>query len=346
MPAAVDGSTGMIELDGSAGGGQQVRTALGLSAATGEPFRMTGVRAARPNPGLAPQHLASVEAAARVCDAEVEGDELGADEVTFRPGEVRGGDVDVAIGTAGSVALLFDALLPVAGELTAPLRVRATGGTDVKWSPPVEYVRRVKLPLLSRFGLDAGVDLDRVGFYPVGGGRATLRLEPSTLGRVDLTERGDLSRVVIYSKSSKSLEGADVATRQAERARERLGERGVPVEIGETRYVETRSPGSSLLLVGVYGNSLAGFDALGERGVPSETVADRAVKRFLTFDAGPGAVDVHLADQLLAFLALGGGAVRIPEVTDHVRTNREVVEAFGYDLDLDRRDDGSVLLVA
>ncbi|WP_233203954.1 RNA 3'-terminal phosphate cyclase [Halegenticoccus soli] len=278
----------MIELDGSGGGGQPVRTALGLSMVTGEPFRMAGIRAARPNPGFRPQHLTAVETAARLCDARVEGVELGADEVTFRPGAVRGGELAADIGTAGSVTLLFDALLPVAAALDAPLRVRAIGGTDVKWAPPVGYVRRVRLPLLSRFRLDAGIDVERTGFYPAGGGRATLRLEPSALEPIDLRSRGDLEAATAYSKASDSLAGAEVAERQADRARERLEARGVPIEIREPRYVETRSPGSSFLLVGSYGESIAGFDALGERGLPAERVADRAVDRFLSFQEGPG----------------------------------------------------------
>jgi RNA 3'-terminal phosphate cyclase (ATP) len=142
----------MLDLDGSEGGGQLLRTALSLSAVETTPFRMTGVRGSRPEPGLMPQHLTAVETVAAVTDAEVTGAELGSEELTFEPGLPTGGDYEADVGTAGSVTLLFDALLPVSVAVEAPLAVRARGGTDVQWSPPLDYARLVKLPLLRRRG--------------------------------------------------------------------------------------------------------------------------------------------------------------------------------------------------
>jgi RNA 3'-terminal phosphate cyclase (ATP) len=168
------------ELDGSAGGGQLLRTALSLAALTGEPFRMSGIRGERPEPGVKPQHLACVRAVARTCDATAEGAEPGATELTFRPGSLEGGVVDVDVGTAGSVALVFDSLLPVAVGLPGELRVHARGGTHVRWAPTTDHHRLVKLPVLQAHGLSATLEVDRHGFYPAGGGTATLRLVPGT----------------------------------------------------------------------------------------------------------------------------------------------------------------------
>lgn len=336
----------MLEIDGGEGGGQVLRTALGLSMITGTAVRLTDVRGSRSTPGLRPQHLASVRVAAEVSAAAVEGAAVGETELTFRPGTVTGGSYERDVGTAGSVPLVFDTLVPLATTLDEPLELTATGGTDVKWSPSTAYYRRVKLPLLSQYGLDADVTLHRSGFYPAGGGRATLRVAPSTPSAFDLTDRDGLHAVSVYSKASESLEESDVARRQATAAADRLDELDVPHDIADVSSVPSTSPGSALLLRATYGGSLVGFDALGERGTSSEAVAEAATTAFETFRTTTAAVDEHLADQLLVFLALGGGQVRIPRITGHVRTNFDVIRAFGFELALDESSGGTAVVSA
>ena len=329
----------MLELDGSDAGGQFVRTALALSALEDEPVRLENVRGGRSTPGLRPQHLAGVEGVAAVCDAAVSGASVGAETVEFDPGEagdgrIPGGTYAVDIGTAGSVTLLFDALLPLSTRLESPLSVTVTGGTDVKWSPPLDYFRHVKLPLLRAHGLAAAVEVDRRGFYPKGGGRATLHLAPSTLEPIELDSRGDLEGVRLYSTEADALADRDVATRQAAGALERLAPDEDGLEVLER--VETTAasacPGSALVVqLGVTAGA-AGFTALGERGKPAERVGEAAAdaaRRFLGHDAP---VDRHLADQLLVFLALAGGRVRLPAVTEHVETSLELLDSFGFDV--------------
>jgi RNA 3'-terminal phosphate cyclase (ATP) len=333
----------VLTIDGAAGGGQLLRTALSLAAVTDTAFRIERIRGSRPTPGLRPQHLAAVELVADLCDADVEGAELDSRTVVFRPGDVRRRTATATVETAGSVTLLFDTVLPVAAVGDDPVRVRATGGTDVKWAPTVEYQRSVKLPLLATYGLDARLDLVATGFYPAGGGVATLQTVPSPPSPIRLEGRGRLERVDVYSKASASLTEREVADRQAARASERLADAGVDAEVARVGYVPTRSPGSSLLLRAVYDDAVAGFDALGERGRSSEAVADDAVAAFEEFHAGDAPVDAHMADQLLVFLALVGGRVRLPAVTDHVRTNLDVLAAFGSDATLDCGADGPVV---
>ncbi|MFB6155536.1 MAG: RNA 3'-terminal phosphate cyclase [Haloferacaceae archaeon] len=333
----------MLDVDGEAGGGQVVRTAVSLAALTGTPVRVTNVRGARPDPGLRPQHCASIRAVASCCDAECDGVEVASEAFSFDPDAVTAGEYAVDIGTAGSVTLLFDALLPLAAVLDDPLSVSATGGTDVKWSPTVGHYRTVKLPLAARFGFEAAVSVERTGFYPAGGGTATLRVSPSTLEPATLLERGALRGVAVDSKAAESLRESEVADRQAAAAVEALEDRDVPVTDTAVRYVETASPGSAVLLRAEYDGTVAGFDSLGERGLPAEEVAARAVEAFDEFRTGAGAVDEHTADQLLVPLALAGGRVRVPSVTAHVETNREVLDAFGGDVRVERGEDGVTL---
>jgi len=333
----------MLEIDGSEGGGQVLRTALSLAAITDTPFRIEEIRGSRPNPGLRPQHLTAVEVVAELCDATVEDAELGAESITFEPGGEWHTDLAADVGTAGSVTLLLDAVLPVAATLEEPVTVEATGGTNVKWSPTVEYLQQVKLPLLARYGLDASVAVERTGFYPEGGGRVTLDTRPSALRAIELGTRGDLEAVEVHSIASESLAEQEVAERQADRAEELLVAADCPATVERVENVESDCPGSSLLLRGVYDDTIVGVDELGEPGLPAEDVAQQAVDAFERVHESPGAVDGHMADQLVVFLALAGGAVRIPAVTDHVETNLALVQQFGSDLALREDGDGPVL---
>lgn len=325
----------MIEIDGSDGGGQLLRSALTASMLTGKPFEMTGIRGSRPEPGLRPQHLTAVQLCASICDATVSEVDVGSESLTFEPGTIRPGQYEIDIETAGSVGLLFDSVLPLATAIDEPLVITATGGTDVKWSPTMGYYRRVKLPLLRRFGLHAIVESDRPGFYPVGGGTATLRLAPSVCSPIELTDRGERLGARIDSLAATDLENASVAERQAAQARERLEALGFDAIEWTVRYADADSPGTALSIRIDYESSIAGFDSVGERGKPAESVADDAVDAAIAFEDGAAAVDRHTADQLMVFLAVATGEISIPERTDHVSTNRELLASFGFDLSID-----------
>lgn len=335
----------MRELSGIGGGGQLLRTALALSAATNQPFHMADVRGARDDPGLKPQHCAAVELIADVCDADVSGVGVGSTDLTFIPQAVEPGQYEVDIGTAGSISLIFDTVLPLALATPGPLTITAMGGTDVKWSPPIDYLARVKRPLLAEWGLGLHVDVERRGFYPVGGGRATLHLTPSSPGPLKRTTRGDLVTVRIHSIASTHLRAAAVADRQAAAAGDRLQTAGITAE-RSARYVEADSPGSTVVIAMEYEHTLAGFSALGEPGRPAERVGESAADAALAFRGGPGAVDQHMADQVVPLLALAGGEVCIPEVNDHISSAVDLVKSFGFDVGIEARGDEIVLVAA
>jgi len=327
----------MREIDASSGGGQLFRSSLALSALTQTPVRISAIRDNRPNPGLKHQHLAALDAITAACDATVEGATLDSRTVTFRPKEPTGGRIDLDIETAGSITLVFETLVSLATALEKPLTVTVTGGTDVKWSPPLSTYQRVTVPLYRESGLAVAVERHRTGFYPAGGGKATLSLAPSALSPVTYTERGALLSAEIHSRQSRSLADSDVAARQAETAREHLEAAGVGVTEAITATAETKSPGSVVTIVLKYEGTRAGFNALGERGKPAEDVATDAVDRALTFYDGTAAVDEHVADQLLLPLALAGGEITIPALTEHVETSIDLVEQFGYTVKVDQQ---------
>lgn len=333
----------MLELDGGEAGGQFLRSALTLSMLTETPVRIENVRGGRPTPGLKPQHVAALEAAEAACDGAADGVTDRSETVAFEPGALTGGAIEVEIETAGSVTLVFDTLLPLTVALPEPLTVDATGGTDVKWAPPLVTYRRVKLPLLRRLGVPAAIDGERRGFYPVGGGRATLTVAPSSPPPIRLAEPGDPVGARVYSLATDDLADAEVAQRQCETAVEQLQAAGLSVHERQTGYVTADSPGSVCTVRRDFGRSIAGFDALGEKGRPAAAVGSAAAERAIDFEATGAAVDRHLADQLLLFLAFSGGGVAIPTTTDHVETSLSLLEAFDRDVTVSRQGETTLV---
>ena len=213
-----------IELDGShgEGGGAILRQALALSMATGKGFRIINIRKGRCNPGLAPQHLAGVNAAKDLCSAEVKGHAIGSTELSFKPGEIKAGRYRINIGTAGSITLLLQSLLLPSIFSGKKISFHITGGTDVNWSQPYDYFKFVFLPQMKRYA-DIEANLFKRGYYPRGMGEVKLTVQgkftlnddiPSIL----LIKQKKLLQIRGVSHASIDLENARVAARQAESA--------------------------------------------------------------------------------------------------------------------------------
>jgi len=318
----------MIEIDGGIGegGGQMLRSALTLSILTGKPFRMVRIRANRPKPGLAAQHLEAVHAAARICEADVEGDVLGSSEILFKPKRVRSGDFEFEIATAGSTLLVFQTVyLPLAFAGGGTVSIK--GGTHTKWAPPFDYIEQVFCSCLSRMGLDIKLGLERAGYYPKGGGRIVARI-PSVkkLNSLRLEERGDLRNILAYITISGLP--SHIAEREISTIRSRLGVFGnVHSYVSSPR---SSSPGNSVMVLCEFAQSLAGFAVVGEKGKPAEEVANEAADEAVSFLHSNGAVDVRCADQLLLPFAIaeGGSFLTTERLSDHIKTNCFIISKF------------------
>ena len=302
-----------------------MRTALSLAAALEQPVHIADIRAGRAKPGLRPQHLAGVLSLARITDAEVTGAQLHSRELTFRPRGLYPGqylfDVAEKTGSAGSVTLLAQALLPPLLAADRPSRLTLRGGTHVAWSPPAHYFLHVFLPALAQLGARVEMTLERWGWYPRGGGEVVLEVHPAPrLSGAEWRTPPDYRDFRAISAASRLPE--HVARRQAERLKSRLGG-DLPVDLVQAGGLDA---GSMVLLYG----PRAGFDALGARGKPAEKVADEAADQFVTFRDRRAAVDRHLADQIVLYLARAHGASLFitPEITLHLLTNLWVIEQF------------------
>jgi RNA 3'-terminal phosphate cyclase (ATP) len=311
----------MIEIDGSfgEGGGQIVRTAVALSAVTKKGVRIAKIRQGRPKPGLAPQHAKAIRALGKICHASIKGVEPGSSEIVFCPGEIAGGSLRVEIGTAGSVTLLMQCLLPALLRADGPTSLHVQGGTDVQWAPTADYFKHVFLPALSLFGAQARMELLHRGYYPRGQGEVLLQVEPAHLHpahiRLQPAEVG-ASRNKIEGTSHCSNLPEHVASRQADTAERCLQEAGYEAEIA-LQSLQLPSTGSGITLW----MGRKGASSLGQRGLPAEKVGQRAAAEMIRELNSPAAVDVHLADQLVPYLALAGGSYSVREVSLHTKTN-------------------------
>jgi RNA 3'-phosphate cyclase len=337
----------MIEIDGSygEGGGQIIRTSLALSCLLGVPVRIKNVRANRERPGLRRQHLWVVRTLRSLCSAKVEGARLGSREVTFIPGRIRGGYYEVNFGSAGSVPLFLQAVLPVMLFAPGEVEMVISGGTEVPGGPTVDWFRFVYLPHLLKVPEFIKLEVIQRGYAPAGGGKVRILVrsalkeelrDPKEI-REFLKERrgpfkdvrGGVKKVHLISVAHETLRERKVVERQVKGAREFWEEKGMPDPEVYRQYVGSPSVGTSVTmwLEDDLGN-LLGADSLGKKGKPAEEVGrECAVKLYEDWSSGAN-VDRHLADHLVPWLALVGGRIRVPELTDHLLTNLWVCERF------------------
>lgn len=312
------------------GGGQILRTALALSTVTGTPFRIQNVRARRRNPGLARQHRTAVLAAARVAEAEIDGAEIGSTEVTFRPRAIHCGEHRFSTGGAGSTTLVLQTILPPLLVGSAPSEILLEGGTHNPFAPPFDFVDLTFAPLIGRMGAFLGLELERPGFYPAGGGRFRARIEPADpLRPLALPGRG-----AVLARKARAL----IARLPAHIAERELDTVGTILDIDAVgREVVTvddsPGPGNAILVAVACEQVTEVFTGFGKRGVPAEDVARQAAEEARRWEEADVAVGAHLADQLLVPMALaGGGSFTTLTPTSHARTNADVIRRF---LDVD-----------
>ena len=324
----------MIEIAGDTleGGGQIVRTSVALAALAGEKVRIVKIRHNRPNPGLQAQHVTAITALAKICDAQTDGLRQGSRELIFRPQGHNTGKFRFDVGTAGSIPLILQALMPCLAFAPNSVELELTGGTDVKWSPSIDYVQLAVLPTLQLMGYQAKLTVNRRGHYPKGGGKVTFNATPSgSLRAITLTKPDQLKSVQGVSHCVKLP--SHVAQRQADAARSKLAKDGYEAKLTVESYPPGRDqhigPGSGVTLVTQFKNgSILGADSLGERGKPAERVGEECAEKLLEELKSQASFDRHMGDILVPFIAVAEGRseISISQLTTHTLTNIHVAE--------------------
>jgi RNA 3'-terminal phosphate cyclase (ATP) len=305
----------VIVVDGSygEGGGQILRTSAALSCITGQDIRVINIRVKRKNPGLRPQHITALKAAATLCNAETEGLEIGSKEIFFRPGSVKSGNFKFDIGTAGSVTLVLQTLLPIMAYASGSVKLVLKGGTDVPWSPTIDYLRYVMFYHLRSLGYEVHVTLIRRGHYPKGGGLVEVEVPspPKGFRPINKVFRGDVLEIKGISHCVRLP--THVARRQAISARDTLRKAGldIPININEEWYDPASDPhlgpGSGITLWAIAKESVLGSDALGAKGKRAEIVGKEAADKLIADLSTGMALDTHMSDNILIFLSLADG---------------------------------------
>ena len=344
----------MILLDGSygEGGGQILRTALSLSVFTKQSFEIKNIRASRPNPGLKAQHLACIKSAAQLCNAIVFGAQIGSTHLIFEPKDINKTKIEIDIGTAGAITLLLQAILLPAFFHKKSISFKITGGTDVEWSPQINYFQEVFLPHIKKYCAKIDVKLIKRGYYPAGAGEVIIKIKPKIFAtqndvekqllanapKIILEEQGSLMFIKGISHACANLFESGVAQNQAASAIEFLKKKfSCPINI-TTEYSKSQSLGFGICLwaifskikddIDVYNPIILGADVIGKDVSEKNTGLKCAQMLEKTIKSG-FAVDNYLADQLIPWIALiKGSKIKPAALTPHLKANIYATELF------------------
>jgi len=335
----------MITIDGSEGegGGQVLRYSAALSLLTGEPFTIKNIRGGREKPGMKRQHVTALEAACVIGNAEASGLAVGSDRLTFRPGSIQPGEYSFAVGTAGSTGLVLQTVIVPLMLADAPSRLVIEGGTHAMAAPPFDFTAKTLLPILGRMGPKVSAKIERHGFYPRGGGRIVVDIDPSGLRPIECLDRGELR-----STSAEAIVAGipfDVAQRELAAARKVLPDwseqsfttRQLPADEG---------PGNALLTEAEFDNVTEILSGIGKIGLSAEKIGKTTAKRMAGYLASGAFAGPYLQDQLLLPFALAqGGAFTSVKLSQHTRTAMDLIKRFtGIGFKVDDAPNGGQLV--
>jgi len=321
-----------IIIDGSfgEGGGQVLRTSISLAAITGTPVRITNIRAGRRKAGLMRQHLTAIKAAAEICNAETEGLELRSTEINFVPGVIKGGDYRFDIGSAGGTVLVAQTIIPILSHAKTPSIATILGGTHNMWAPTFDYLERAFLPQYNKMGGRVSAELIKYGFVPAGGGEIVVAVKPfKDKQALNLKTRGEKTGANVVAVLANLKR--DIASREIKAIIHRMD---INKSQSEILHVDSPGPGNAVSVFMDYENITEVFIGLGQHGVRAESIANTVVSKAREYFTSDAAVGPHLADQLLLPMALfGGGVFTTSELTEHTRTNIDIIKRF-IDVDI------------
>jgi len=322
----------LLEIDGAygEGGGQVLRNSAALSCVNNKSIKITNIRANREQPGLKPQHYVVLKSLKEIFGAETTGVEIGSTEVTFKPGKIKPDKYKFEVGTAGSITLVFQAIILACLNAKEQITVSISGGTDVKWSPSWDYFENVFLPLIERMGVKIYSDLILRGYYPRGGGEAVITINPTKkLKPLNISNEIDFSEVkgtICISNLSE-----DIARRIKHTATKTFLKEDFLSKI-DVQQSTSLSPGVGVTLWSGVNNAIIGSTVLGDKGIPSEEVGLNVANYLLEEIKSYSTVDIHAFDQILPYMVLasknGVSCCNVRKLSNHASTNMWLLKQF------------------
>jgi len=295
------------------GGGQIIRSAITLSCITKQPIHLENIRKNRKNEGLRPQHLTAITILQKIANAKVIGANIGSTEIKFIPGNIENLKLIEDIKTAGSISLILQVLIPVVSISQKKLSLIIKGGTDVLWSPSMDYTQYVLKEAYSRIGIEFSIKIIKRGYYPKGGGEVKLEVYPSKIKSIEFSKRETKKWKLKCTFSKISIE---IIKEEIKKIKEKIsgGEINVEVEIKEEEAIDS---GASLLIYSIDENSIIGIDGLFNK---KNQKFDLDFEKFINNSLG---VDENLADMLVvpASLGINKTTLQVKEITKHLETN-------------------------
>ena len=295
------------------GGGQIIRSAIALACITKQSIHIENIRKNRKVSGLRPQHVTSIRILQKISNAKVIGAEVGSTELKFIPGDIDSLELSEDVGTAGSISLILQVLIPVVAISQKKLSLTIKGGTDILWSPCIDYTKHVLKEAYSRMGLKFSIELIKRGYYPKGGGEIKLQVFPSKLKSISFSNRKSKDVKIICTFSKIAIE---IIEREIQQVKKKLTNEDYKVEV-EIKNQEAIDSGASLLIYSIDENSIIGVDSLFDKKSQS---FDLNFEKFIEKSQG---VDANLADMLVvpASLSPGRTTFLVKEITKHLETN-------------------------
>lgn len=318
----------MLHIDGSygEGGGQILRNAVALSVLTKKPIEITNIRANRPNPGIRPQHHTAISCIKSMCNAETEGLTINSKKLKFNPRDIQPGKYSFDIGTAGSITLAFQACLLCSLKTTKPITIKLTGGTDVKWSPSWDYFTHIFLPLIQQMGIGIEAQLIKRGYYPKGGGEATVTIHPiEELKPLSLGEKQDFHEMegIIHIAGLPS----HISRRMKHTVLKLAVENNLKASI-KTDQAVAYSAGTGITLWSKSNSAILGSTVIGERGVTSEKIGEEAAIQLINDIKTGASIDIYAIDQILPYMALteNESICMVRELSTHTKTTIWIIQ--------------------
>jgi len=326
----------LLEIDGSygEGGGQILRNAVAFSVLTNKPIKVTNIRQKRSNPGIKAQHYIALKSISDIFNADVQGLEIGSAELVFKPGKIKPGVYKFDVGTAGSITLVFQAIILACIDTKEQITISLYGGTDVKSSPSWDYFENIYIPLIKKLNVTVFPQLLNRGYYPRGGGEATITVNPyEKLKPLKLSDEEDFTQ--LEGNINISNLGDNISTRIKHTIIKNLLKNNFKVSISVDK-TPSFSSGVGATLWAKSKKTILGSSVIGEKSMSSEELGQSVVVNLLKDIQSGATIDVHAFDQILPFMILakknGKSICRISKLSNHASTSMWLAKKF-FDID-------------